>query len=37
VHTGEAPHDKDLAATELAAFLVLANAFLNLDACLFID
>jgi hypothetical protein len=37
VHTGEAPHDTDLAATELAAFLVLANAFLNLDACLFID
>jgi hypothetical protein len=37
VRTGQAPQDKELAATELAALLVLANAFLNLDACLFID
>ena len=37
VATGQSPRDKDLATTEVAALLVLANAFLNLDACLFID
>ena len=35
--TGQAPHAANLAATEVAALLLLGNAFLNLDACLFID
>jgi len=34
---GEAPRDPALAAPELAAWLLLANAFLNLDATLFLD
>jgi len=37
VRTGQAPLGPDLAPTEVAALLVLANAFLNLDASLFID
>jgi hypothetical protein len=34
---GDAPRDPSLAAPELAAWLLLANAFLNLDATLFVD
>ncbi|HEU4418431.1 MAG TPA: PSD1 and planctomycete cytochrome C domain-containing protein [Planctomycetota bacterium] len=37
VETGQSPLDRHRPATELAALLVLAIAFLNLDACLFVD
>ncbi|HEX6813533.1 MAG TPA: PSD1 and planctomycete cytochrome C domain-containing protein [Planctomycetota bacterium] len=37
VRTGQAQIDASQQPAEVAAFLLLANAFLNLDACLFLD